>query len=67
MENIGNAECLAQMSVRDFYAGLAMLGLLASTNWMETGADPEDVAVDALQYADVLIEKIQGGHKCDAE
>ena len=47
----------------DILAVSAMLGLLASQNWIESGYDADDLADDSFTYAEAVYEKIMERRK----
>jgi hypothetical protein len=46
------------MTLREYYAGLAMQGFMANANALY---EPDGAARDAVQYADALITELEKG------
>lgn len=46
------------LTKREYFAGVAMQGMLASFGNHNLEA-PEDIATDALQYADALLDRLE--------
>lgn len=49
-------QCYGGMTLREYFAGLAMQGLEASPD--TTSAAPTDIAKDAVQIADALLAEL---------
>ena len=47
------------MSLREHYAGLAMLGFLSGRNNASDSSDPRTVASSCLGYADAMIAELE--------
>lgn len=51
------------LSKREYFAGLAMQGLLASTHLVPTEVVGPQIAILAVEHADALIEELNGEQK----
>lgn len=65
-ESPTTAQSVEPMPLIDILAALALLGLLASQNWDESGYAADDLAEDSFTYATAVYKKIMERRKSDA-